>query len=219
MLAPMHRAGCLTVVLLCLSGCGSAGQPAPYDATGVDGLEIPTASPDPADFVEEVDNPWLPLAGRDSWRYVVEQGGEQVGAVRVAVTGPADVAGLQATGVRTTTRVRGAGRSESTSYYAQDEAGNVWLVGQDLVDGGWRAGEGYDAGLAMPAQPRLGDAWVRVDAAPTSETVRVVDGIAAEDPEQVTLESVETGTRTTYTAGTGPVLTLEDTGRTTELVD
>lgn len=219
MLAPMYRAGLLVLVLLCSAGCGGVGQPEPYDATGIDGLEIPTPSPDPADFVDEVDNPWMPLSSRGSWRYVVERDGEEIGTMRAAVTGASEVAGVQATGVRATTRVKGEGRSELTSYYAQDDAGNVWLVGQDRADGGWRAGEAYDAGLAMPAEPRLGDAWVRVDAWPATETVRVVEDLAGADPDLVTLESVEAGTLTTYEAGTGPVAVLDpERGLTTELV-
>ena len=46
-------------------GCGtaSAAEPAVRASTS---WSIPTPSPDPADFVAGVDNPWLPLApGRD----------------------------------------------------------------------------------------------------------------------------------------------------------
>ncbi|UUZ57996.1 hypothetical protein [Nocardioides sp. B-3] len=43
------------------SGCG-AGEPRSIDPAGVDGLEIPTATPDPADFVRTIDNPYLPFA-------------------------------------------------------------------------------------------------------------------------------------------------------------
>ncbi len=42
-------------------------------------------------------------------------------------------------------------------YYAQDRRGNVWWFGREGV---WLAGEdGAQAGLAMPATPRLGDGW------------------------------------------------------------
>ena len=39
--------------------------------TGVDELVIPTPSPDPADFVAVVDNPWLPLEPGRTWTYDV----------------------------------------------------------------------------------------------------------------------------------------------------
>ena len=42
-------------------------------------------------------------------------------------------------------------------YFAQDRRGNVWWFGRE---GEWLAGEdGAQAGLAMPATPRLGDGW------------------------------------------------------------
>ena len=46
---------------------------------------------------------------------------------------------------------------EVVDYYAQDRLGNVWWFGREGV---WLAGEdGAQAGLAMPATPRLGDGW------------------------------------------------------------
>ena len=39
--------------------------------SGVDGLTIPTPTPDPADFVDVVDNPWLPLVADSVWTYAV----------------------------------------------------------------------------------------------------------------------------------------------------
>ena len=49
------------VATLGLAGCGAAGDPPTVSPAGVDMLEVPTPSPDPGDFVEQVDNPWLPL--------------------------------------------------------------------------------------------------------------------------------------------------------------
>ena len=61
MLAPMPRAVrrpagaaravAAGLVILVASGCGGIGQPAPYDSPGINGLVIPTPTPDPADFV------------------------------------------------------------------------------------------------------------------------------------------------------------------------
>ena len=245
MLAPMPRAvrrpagavrlAGLVLGTLLTTSCGGLGQPAPYDATGVDGLEIPTPSPDPADFVAEVDNPWFPLPEGGTRRYVVEEGGERVGAVTVSVRGPEPVAGLEATAVTTRTRVRGAPPATVTRYYAQDEAGHVWLVGEDAGGGsgeGWRAGEdGADAGLAMPAEPRVGDGWWRARLPAGDQTVRV-DEPGDTAPAGVTggavwtTEEDGTGTRTqnVYARGIGLVESVVvesgvvDTGRTTTLV-
>ena len=50
-----------------VGGCGDASPESP--PSGVDELVVPTPSPDPADFVTGVDNPWLPLAPGASWTY------------------------------------------------------------------------------------------------------------------------------------------------------
>lgn len=144
-----------------LSGCAGIGQPAPYDSPGINGLVVPTPSPDPDDFVKGVDNPWLPLAEGAAWSYEVTDAGRVVGAVDVQVLPDVpSIAGLAATAVLTTSDVPGE-PEEVTRYYAQDEDGNVWLVGADAGGRSWRAGEdGARAGLAMPADPRLGDGWL-----------------------------------------------------------
>jgi hypothetical protein len=98
--------------------------------------------------------------------------------VRSSVTG----AGPEVAGVATTELMEvslddaGGEVARSLSWYAQDRAGNVWIFGralersgQPVAGGSWRAGEdGAEAGLAMPAAPRVGDGfWVE----------RVPDGV------------------------------------------
>ena len=213
---------------LLLTACGSAGQPEPYDPTGIDGLEIPTPSPDPADFVGRVDNPWFPLPPGGSRRYAVTEGGRQVGDVRVDVLRRTVVSGVDATAVLTTTRVRKEEPEAVTRYYAQDEAGNVWLLGEDADGTRWRAGEaGAEAGLAMPAEPRVGDGWLRAVVPGTAEqTVRVAepgDFSSSGDTEETvrTVEVDSRGRRTdnAYQAGLGLVESVDrEDGRTTTLV-
>jgi hypothetical protein len=147
-----------------LSACAGIGQPAPYDSPGINGLEIPTPSPAPGDFVDEVDNPWLALEPGVAWHYEVSADGRSLGTIDAEVlAGTSDVAGLTATAVRTVTDLDGTAEDEDeTRFYAQDTDGNVWLVGADSETGfSWRAGEDdAEAGLAMPADPRLGDGWL-----------------------------------------------------------
>ena len=56
---------------LLVSGCGAAGQANPTEIgpQGVDELVIPTPNPDRDDFVDVVDNPWLPLEPGTVWTY------------------------------------------------------------------------------------------------------------------------------------------------------
>ncbi|GAA1925610.1 hypothetical protein GCM10009797_19190 [Nocardioides hwasunensis] len=153
-------AGLAAAGVLGLSGCAGIGQPAPYDSPGINGLVIPTPTPDPSDFTDAVDNPWLPLAVDATWRYDVTGAGRTIGTIDAEVVdGTTDVAGLSATAVLTRTTIEDR-TSAVTRFYAQDVTGNVWLVGEDLDGIGWRAGtDGAEAGLAMPADPRLGDGW------------------------------------------------------------
>lgn len=132
-----------------LSGCGTASKPSP--PTGVDGLTVPTPSPDPTDFVPIVDNPWLPLRVGRTWSYeVVDVRGEHRLEVSAAP-------GPRIGGVATTARISEERGVRTTDLFAQDRAGNVWWLGRE---GEWTAGtDGARAGLAMPAHPRVGDGF------------------------------------------------------------
>lgn len=145
----------VAAVLLLAPGCGTASDPSP--PAGVDGLTVPTPGPDPADFVDEIDNPWLPLTPGASWTYRTGDGADEEWS---AEAGP-EIEGVQTTALVTT--------SGGTDYFAQDEAGNVWWFGRE---GEWRAGEGgAEAGIAMLAKPRLGDGYVQAEPGPRAEIV------------------------------------------------
>jgi len=199
------------------TGCAGIGQPAPYDSPGINGLVVPTPSPAPDDFVEGVDNPWLALETGARWTYDVT-GGSSSGTVVVEVLdGTVPVAGLDATAVRTTVDL-GDGARVETALYAQDEAGNVWFVGGDTDGTGWRAGEdGAEAGLAMPADPRLGDGWLAYDVPGLPRaSARIED---QSDGLVQTLDEADTTTRRVYESGVGLVgLEDLDAGWTAELV-
>jgi hypothetical protein len=153
-----------------LVGC-DVGLPREVGPRGVDGLVVPTPSPDPDDFAEEIDNPWLPLVPGSTWRYRVTAGGEVEETVTVTVTDQVrEVAGVTATVVRdVVTDADGEVVEDTRDWFAQDVEGNVWYLGEDTVsfedgrpssEGSWEAGvDGAEAGLAMPAVPRVGDGY------------------------------------------------------------
>ena len=160
---PVALVAALLLSVLLLSGCGAAGQANPTEIgpRGVDELVIPTPSPDPDDFVDEVDNPWLPFSPGTVWTYDVA--GSAVQRLEVSVEdAPEAVAGVSCVVVRRTGTDRdGRVVEEVVTYYAQDRAGNVWTFGEE-GDRAWRAGEdGAEAGLAMPAFPRVGDGYLQ----------------------------------------------------------
>jgi hypothetical protein len=153
--------------------------------TGVDELTIPTPSPDPDDFVAEVDNRWLPLEPGTTRTYSLDDAAAPR-TVTVAVgTGTREIGGVVTTPVTTTTTDdRDRVLAESTAWYAQDTAGNVWLFGEagttdtggaSAAVGEWIAGEGgAQAGLAMAAEPRVGDGYRRSAGPGVSEDVVTV---------------------------------------------
>ena len=118
--------------------------------------------------------------------------------------------------MRTTTEIDGDSEDE-TRFYAQDEAGNVWLVALDSAGLSWRAGEdGAEAGLAMPADPRLGDGWLAFSVPDLLEASTTV-----EDQSRDMVQTLQTGsagigeseaattTRRVYASGVG-LVSIED---------
>ena len=153
---------------LLVAGCGSAPQKSP--PTGVDGLEIPTPSPDPDDFVQDIDNPYLPL--RPGSRWVYESGGADPETITVTVTDDTRVVqGVTTTVVHDVVRnADGRVVEDTDDWFAQDADGNVWYFGEDTTEydargrpdhsGSWEAGvDGAQAGVAMLAEPRVGDGY------------------------------------------------------------
>jgi len=165
-----------------LAGCG-VGDPATVGPSGVDGLVIPTPSPDPADFVPAIDNPWLPLAEGSRWRYRVVEDGRVTERVTVTVAGEGEqVAGVDATVVREVVRGADGELVEKTrGWFAEDADGNVWQLGTDGTGGSWEAGlDGAQAGLAMPSTPRVGDGFELEHAPGTAEDRARVMSLGAE---------------------------------------
>ncbi|MFI2707512.1 hypothetical protein ACH5WX_08200, partial [Nocardioides sp. CER28] len=155
MLVRRTPAALLASICLCLTaGCGTFAQS--YDPAGVDGLTIPTPSPDPGEFASTVDNDWLPLKPGTTHTYAVTRPTLPAATRTVEVLpGRVDVDGVPTTAVRST-----LGAEVTTDYYAQDRHGNVWWFGHEAPTGGWRAGQGgAEAGLAMAARPRRADGY------------------------------------------------------------
>ncbi len=177
---------------LLLSGCG--GAPGEIGPSGVDELTIPTPSPDPADFVEGVDNRWFPLPEGARWEYRIDH--DVTASPRAVVDYSVRVEGATRViqGV-TCTEVQMVGRSARgevvvtrSTWYTQDRAGNVWLMGELMQypgtatpDWEWQAGQlGAEAGVVMPAQPRLGDGFWMMRQPPVREQQARVTEVGAE---------------------------------------
>src|SRR4051794_10018787 len=148
-----------------LGACGAS--PTPLGPSGVDGLTIPTPSPDPADFRDGVDNAWFPLAPGTVWTYRRDTATRSATVVAAVMPATREIAGVATTGVRWQVPRPGRRVTVLVRWYAEDRAGNVWWFGQevrrgllvdDLARRSWVAGEdGAEAGLVLSADPRVGD--------------------------------------------------------------
>lgn len=230
----VRRVVAAAALLTLATGCSTASDTSP--PAGVDELTVPTPSPDPADYVEVVDNPWLPLAPGSGWAYEVT-GGPGGGVVVTVADDPVDVAGVRATAVQSVStftapaegevEVEGWSTSPTTDYYAQDTRGNVWWLGRE---GEWEAGtDGAEAGIVMLATPRLGDGYREAllpEGGGTTAEVAALDGtadtVAGEFDEMVVIDvSTADGVvqRSFYARGAGRVFSETVTGAPEETLE
>jgi hypothetical protein len=153
---------------------------------------------DPANFVAEIDNPLWPLPAGAQWVYDGDDDGETE-HIEVTVTDEQkEILGIPVTVVRDTVSDADGNVVEDTrDFYAQDQDGNVWYMGEDTAEyengevtsthGSWEAGvDGALPGIVMPADPAVGDTYRQeyfkgeaedlAEVIRTGETVTVASG-------------------------------------------
>jgi hypothetical protein len=127
--------------------------------------------PSPSHFSKVIDNPYFPLpAGRTLVYRGVENGKKELDRMHVT-SRTKKIDGITATVVSDNVYEPIGKPAEKTfDYYAQDDRGNVWYLGEDtreLLPGGkvdtsgsWLTGRnGAKPGLIMEADPRVPDAY------------------------------------------------------------
>ena len=166
---------------LLLVGCGDDDATDAADtSTTTDQAAEPVIDPgdageyapelDPADFVDVVDNPYLPFAPGMRWVYEGEEDGETERIEVEVLEQTRQIEGITATVVRDTVYVDGELAEDTYDWYAQDKDGNVWYLGEDSheyedgkavnAEGSWEHGkDGALAGIVMLAHPAVGDAY------------------------------------------------------------
>jgi hypothetical protein len=121
----------------------------------------------PANFTTRIDNPFMPI--RPGERRIYRETGEE-GTVRIVVTvthRTRVIAGVRARVVHDVASRSGHVVEDTYDWFAQDRRGNVWYLGERTksyapggkvsTSGSWEAGrDGAQAGVAMPAHPRIG---------------------------------------------------------------
>lgn len=124
---------------------------------------------DPADFTTRIDNPYLPMAVGTRWEYreTDTTGGRAKVVVRVTDETKRIANGITARVVRDTVTERGVPVEVTDDWFAQDDEGNVWYLGEYVTNyedgrvvdhaGSFEAGvNGAQPGIAMAAEPRPG---------------------------------------------------------------
>jgi hypothetical protein len=121
------------------------------------------------DAVRPIDNPYFPLAPGSRWVYreTATDGSKQRVVVKVTHRTRLIANGVRARIVRDTVSERGHVIEDTFDWYAQDDEGNVWYLGEYVTNyedgkvadhaGSFEAGvNGAQAGIAMPAKPKPG---------------------------------------------------------------
>lgn len=162
------------------SGSSTSTPPAPTEtATGSPSASATSSEPveaadfDPANFDPStaVDNEWFPLTPGTQFVYrgsSLDDGEPLSHEVVFTVSDMVkEVAGVQVVVIWDRDYTEGELVEEEIAFFAQDRDGNVWHLGQypeELENGklvkspGWVAGEeGAKAGIAMKAEPKVGD--------------------------------------------------------------
>lgn len=130
----------------------------------VDGIRLPDVSR--ASFVDGVDHPFFPLPVGASWDYrAATAEGTEEDHVEV-LPDRRDVHGVSAVVVYDAVTVDGELAEETWDWYAQDDDGNVWYLGEDTCEyeggacavraGSWEWGkQGALPGILMPGSPEI----------------------------------------------------------------
>jgi hypothetical protein len=123
--------------------------------------------------VAVIDNPWFPLAPGMTWTYRGTRDGEKAQDTVTVTTDTKSIDGVSCVVVRDMLTLDGVLAEETDDYYAQDRAENVWYFGEDTAEldtagnvisteGTWASGvDGAVAGLFMPADPQVGNAYAQ----------------------------------------------------------
>jgi hypothetical protein len=124
----------------------------------------------PADFVEQIDNQYLPMTPGTTFVYdgESEDGKEKI---EVNVTHETkEILGVTCIVVRDRVWVNDELVEDTFDWFAQDKDGNVWYFGEDSkeyeggkvvsTEGSWEAGvDGAKPGIIMKGNPQVGDAY------------------------------------------------------------
>jgi hypothetical protein len=162
----LHISGALAVAAAAVGAAAATGAPATASRLPDGGEPV---NLDPRDFTTKVDNPYFPLRPGSRWVYrETDSEGARGRDVVTATRRTRLIAnGIRARVVHDVVTEDRQLVEVTDDFYAQDRAGNVWYLGEDTTtyengkpkstEGSFEAGvDGAQAGVIMPARPRVG---------------------------------------------------------------
>jgi hypothetical protein len=134
---------------------------------------------DPANFTSSttIDNEFFPLAPGTTYRFETTVGEDEEFIILEVLSDTREVMGILSVVVRDRVYIDGDENTgllieDTFDWYAQDDAGNVWYMGEEVDnydedtgellnhDGSWEAGvDGAQPGIQMKSSPRAGDSY------------------------------------------------------------
>jgi hypothetical protein len=154
------------LVTVVVAACGGDDDGSADLPQGSEPVEL-----DPADFSTRIDNPYrpMPAGSRRVYRATDSDGTVQRAEVVVTPRTKRIANGIEARVVHDVVTEDGQRVEEGEDWYAQDSAGNVWYLGEEVKEyedgkvkatSSWEAGvDGAQPGVVMPAEPRTGLAY------------------------------------------------------------
>ena len=114
-----------------------------------------------------IDNKYFPLKSGTTFTYKGTSDGAPTKDVVVVTGKTKDILGVTARVVHDTVYENGKAVEVTDDWYAQDDSGNVWYLGESTKDlesgsteGSWEAGvNGAKPGIIMEANPQVGDTY------------------------------------------------------------
>jgi hypothetical protein len=153
-------------VAACGGGSREASGPPAAATTLPKGSE--TVRLDPGRFTTQIDNRYWPMKPGSRWLLRETDKGGDAQRVEIAVTDQTKtIMGIEARVVhdKVTNAKDGSLVEDTYDWYAQDDKGNIWYLGEDTkeyengkvatTEGSWQAGvDGAQPGILLPADPK-----------------------------------------------------------------
>jgi hypothetical protein len=150
------------------SGAAASTSPPPGQLAPIHGAYAPAINP--ANFVATIDNRYLSYKPGTRFHFEGVRGSTRQTDDEFVERRTVQILGVRCTVVRDTVSEHGRAVERTGDWYAQDEQGNVWYMGEDSFErthghfvkasDSWKSGvNGAKPGIIMPAHPRPGDAY------------------------------------------------------------